>query len=278
MIQKTTIAKYKNQEIIAFEDVVAVEEPLEIQLEFGKTNNRKTQSLSVTMRTPENDEELAIGFLFTEGIITTLSNLAQPVSKSVENNKIIIRLAENFNPELEKIKRNFYTTSSCGVCGKESIQAIFTKKKVLNSIKNVQLDAHLFGSLPNKLAHIQKTFIETGGIHAAALFDFEGELILFREDVGRHNALDKLIGTVLLNQQSLDYFKDKILLLSGRASFELIQKAAMPGIPVVCAIGAPSSLAIETAQRFDMTLIGFLKNNSFNIYSGKERIKEIYEN
>lgn len=278
MIQKTTIAKYKNQEIIAVEDVVAIEEPLEIQLEFGKTNNRKTQSLSVTMRTPENDEELAIGFLFTEGIITALSNLAQPVSKSVENNKIIIRLAENFNPELEKIKRNFYTTSSCGVCGKESIQAIFTKKEVLNSIKNVQLDAHLFGSLPNKLAHIQKTFIETGGIHAAALFDFEGELLLFREDVGRHNALDKLIGAVLLNQQSLDYFKDKIVLLSGRASFELIQKAAMAGIPVVSAIGAPSSLAIDTAQSFDMTLIGFLKNNSFNIYSGKERIKEIYEN
>ncbi len=274
MIKEINIIRNKNQKLQSLTDVVAIEEPLEIQLEIGKKGARKTQSLSVTMRTPGNDEELAIGFLFTEALINSRENLSEMPSFIPVENKIIIRLNENFDANLDKVKRNFYTTSSCGVCGKESIEAIHQVCPVIPEKTKIEIDVEVISTLPEKLFKVQETFASTGGIHAAALFNLDGQLIAFREDVGRHNALDKVIGTAFLEAENSPLqLHNRILLLSGRASFELIQKAAMAGIKVVCAIGAPSSLAVETAASFDMTLIGFLKNASCNIYSGEKRIK-----
>lgn len=274
MIKEVTIIRNKNEAFSQVQDVVAIEEPLEIQLEAGAENDRSTHQLSVTMRTPGNDEELAVGFLFTEGLIFSKSDLSSPISYSLGENAILIRLNEAFNANLAKVKRNFYTTSSCGVCGKESIEAIHQVCEVQEDAIDFQLDLNTISQLPGRLYEVQKTFVSTGGIHAAALFHANGHLASFREDVGRHNALDKLIGAELIkNIESAFQLGEHILLLSGRASFELIQKAAMAGIKVVCAIGAPSSLAVETAQSFDMTLIGFLKNKSCNVYCGQQRIK-----
>ncbi|MBT0606724.1 formate dehydrogenase accessory sulfurtransferase FdhD [Aequorivita echinoideorum] len=279
MIKQVQIFHSKESRFFEKNDVVAIEEPLEIQLEYGPKTGRKIQSLSVTMRTPGNDEELAVGFLLTEGIIFSKENLAEPMSFSAGENKILIRLAENFAPELKKLKRNFYTTSSCGVCGKESIEAIHQICNV--EIEEIQLKIYLetIAQLPEKLFQVQKTFVSTGGIHAAAFFNKNGSLISFREDVGRHNALDKLIGAELINFDKQNFaLSNTILLLSGRASFELIQKAAMAGVKIVCAIGAPSSLAIETALAFDITLVGFLKKNSCNVYCGEQRILNLVNN
>lgn len=280
MIKEITIIRNKNAALSQEQDVVAIEEPLEIQLETGVEDDRNIHQLSVTMRTPGNDEELAVGFLFTEGLVFSKSDLAAPISFSLGENSILIRLNEGFDANLDKVKRNFYTTSSCGVCGKESIEAIHQVCNIKEDSIQFQLDLEMISQLSNRLYAVQKTFVSTGGIHAAALFDVNGDLVSFREDVGRHNALDKLIGAELIkNNESAFQLGKHILLLSGRASFELIQKAAMAGIKVVCAIGAPSSLAVETAQSFDMTLIGFLKNESCNVYCGQDRIKMMsYEN
>lgn len=252
-------------------DSLAIEEPLEIAVKLGSCGEKN--SVSVTMRTPENDEELAVGFLFTEGIIYSKKNLNDPVSSQMEDNKITINFAPDFNPDLQKLKRNFYTTSSCGVCGKESIEAI--KQVCRIPIENLAepVKINTIFSLPEKLRDQQKTFESTGGIHASALFDLTGNLLDLREDVGRHNALDKLIGAELLKSSESEFsLKNRIVLLSGRASFELIQKCAMAGVPIICAIGAPSSLAVETAENFGITLIGFLKNGNANIYCGAEKI------
>lgn len=273
MIKEITIIRNKNQELKEIQDVVAIEEPLEIQLETGSGEMRKVNPLSVTMRTPGDDEELAIGFLFTEGLIFSASDLATPRSFQMGENSILIRLNEGFDADLSKLKRNFYTTSSCGVCGKESIEAIHQICNITTDRIPFQLDLKTISQLPKRLYEVQETFVSTGGIHAAALFDVTGQLVSFREDVGRHNALDKLIGAAILKSEEPEFhLGEHILLLSGRASFELIQKAAMAGVKVVCAIGAPSSLAVETAQAFDMTLIGFLKNESCNVYCGQQRI------
>ena len=273
MIKEVTIIRNKNRELKEIRDVLAIEEPLEIKLEVGLAEQREVYPLSVTMRTPGNDEELAIGFLFTEGLIHSATNLAAPASIQMGENSILIRLNDGFDVNLAKLKRNFYTTSSCGVCGKESIEAIHQVCTVIPDRIPFQLDLKTISQLPNRLFEVQKTFVSTGGIHAAAFFDLEGQLVAFREDVGRHNALDKLIGTEILKGDKAEFhLGEYVLLLSGRASFELIQKAAMAGVKVVCAIGAPSSLAVETAQSFDMTLIGFLKNESCNVYCGQQRI------
>lgn len=252
-------------------DVLAIEEPLEIAVKSGITG--EVSSVSVTMRTPENDAELAIGFLFTEGVIFSKNNLNEPAFSQVEDNKITINFFTDFNPDLQKLKRNFYTTSSCGVCGKESIEAIkqVCRIPILKPAEPIKLNV-LF-SLSEKLRNLQKTFQTTGGIHASALFDLEGNLLDLREDVGRHNALDKLIGAELLKSNGENFsLQNRIVLLSGRASFELIQKCAMAGVPIICAIGAPSSLAVETAKNFGITLIGFLKNGNANIYCGSDKI------
>jgi FdhD protein len=257
-------------------DLLAVEEPLEIRLGFGPMDMRQQKSVSVTMRTPGNDFELALGFLFTEGIILNPQDVYKiqycTELNTQENLENIVRveLNPNLDIDLSKLQRNFYTTSSCGVCGKESIEAIKTNCKVQQRDLTLQINPQTITQLPDKLRAQQPVFENTGGIHACALFDADGHLLLLREDVGRHNALDKLIGAAI--HASTIKLNKAILLLSGRASFELLQKAAMAGIPVVCAVGAPSSLAVQTAVSFNVTLVGFLRNQRFNIYACPERI------
>ncbi|MCB0700476.1 MAG: formate dehydrogenase accessory sulfurtransferase FdhD [Chitinophagaceae bacterium] len=247
-------------------DLLATEEPLEIRLVYGK-EKRKT-NLAVTMRTPGNDEELAIGFMYAEGIIKSSNEVLS--FEQIDDNIVQITLDEHVDVAEKKIERNFYTTSSCGVCGKASIDAIKTECNIYDKEKPFTLPASLIHTLPDKLGQVQSAFQDTGGIHAAALFNLTGDLLLVREDVGRHNALDKLVGAAI-KSGSLP-LNQHILLLSGRASFELIQKATMAGIKVVCAVGAPSSLAVQTADEFGITLVGFLKKERFNIYTEKQRV------
>ncbi len=256
-------------------DFLAVEEPLEIRLVYGLEGARKTKSISITMRTPCNDFELAEGFLYTEGIIknhTDILNISYFNSLLNPENIVIVELVEDVELDLIKLERHFYTTSSCGVCGKASIDAVKTTGEVHKTIsaEKIKVTTELIYSLPDILRKNQNVFESTGGLHASALFDLEGELLITREDVGRHNALDKLIGVALT--QDLLPLNKYILLLSGRASFELIQKAAMVNIKIVAAVGAPSSLAAQMAKEFGITLIGFLRNNRFNIYCGEERV------
>lgn len=260
----------------SFLDVLSVEEPLEIRIGYGPESDRLQKTISVTMRTPGNDMELALGFLFTEGIITSYHDVASVAHVDMgcsvqKENIVLVELVENFTPHLLQADRNFYTTSSCGVCGKGSIQSIRTVSPFRFWARpELRLPTDVLYELPRKLIKLQSGFAATGGIHASGLFTIDGELILLREDVGRHNALDKLIGNALAcDLLPLD---QHILVLSGRASFELIQKAAMAGISVVAAIGAPSSLAVELATEFDMTLLGFLREDRFNIYSSSDRI------
>jgi FdhD protein len=250
-------------------DTLAVEEPLEIRLGFGKEH----RAVSITMRTPGNDAELAAGFLFTEGILESAGQIqsVKHCGKFPNNqNTIRVDLAENTLVDFKKLERNFYTTSSCGVCGKTSLDALATGAKRIEHSEFPQVSTEVIHFLPEILRESQTVFDETGGLHAAALFDVAGKLIDLREDVGRHNAVDKLIGKQFLHN-SLP-LADKILFLSGRASFELIQKAVMAQIPIVCAVGAPSSLAVEAAKEFNITLLGFVRDNRFNIYCGAERI------
>ena len=273
MVKEFNINKVTNfgKETISKSDNLAIEEPLEIAVKSGISGEKS--SISVTMRTPENDTELAVGFLFTEGIIFSKNNLNNAVSSQIEDNKITINFASDFDPDLKKLKRNFYTTSSCGVCGKESIEAIKQVCRIPILKPDLPVKLSVLFSLSEKLVAVQKTFETTGGIHASALFDLAGNLLNVREDVGRHNALDKLIGSELLKSSDDGFsLKDRIVLLSGRASFELIQKCAMAGVPIICAIGAPSSLAVETAENFGITLIGFLKNGNANVYCGADKI------
>ncbi|CAN5530247.1 formate dehydrogenase accessory sulfurtransferase FdhD [soil metagenome] len=252
------------------DDELAVEEPLEIQLMYGNEGSRLKKNMAVTMRTPGNDAELAAGFLFTEGIIQNNSQVVAVASLPFETNKILITLADGVLPKLEKTERNFYTTSSCGVCGKSGIDNIKTVSIYEPQEDAIRLRPEIFYTLHQALRQRQDVFESTGGLHAAALFGLTGNFELLREDVGRHNALDKIIGASFLNDKLP--LHDCILLLSGRASFELIQKAAMAGIKIIAAVGAPSSLAVQLAEEMQMTLIGFLKNERFNIYCGRERI------
>jgi FdhD protein len=249
-------------------DTLAREQPLEIRLTYGTSENRNTKSISVTMRTPGNDDELAVGFLFTEGIIQKKDQVKNIHVR--DENVIEVELTESFQPALEKLSRNFYTTSSCGVCGKTSIDAVKIFKPDSSSNKNFSVSSEMICSLPSLLRKTQQVFDQTGGLHASGIFSLDGKLELVREDVGRHNALDKLIGSAFL-ENNLP-LSNRILLLSGRASFELIQKAAMAGIDFVAAVGAPSTLAVELAKESGISLLGFLKENRFNIYSGEERV------
>ncbi len=252
------------------EDLLAVEEPLEIRIVYGPENDRQQKNISVTMCTPGNDMELATGFLFTEGIISEKEDIFNCTLFGENIVTVELRPGILFDPR--KIERHFYTSSSCGVCGKSSIDAVknvFNNKPVKD---NISINASVFTALPGSLRKQQEVFEHTGGLHASALFDLHGQLLITREDVGRHNALDKLVGAALTaGDLPLDHH---ILLLSGRASFELIQKAAMAGIKIVCAVGAPSSLAVEMAKETGMTLVGFLRDGRFNIYTGSQRINK----
>lgn len=267
-----TIIKVDEYSSISKEDFLAAEEPLEIRLGYGSAEHRQQKSISVTMRTPGNDFELAIGFLFTEGII---ENAAQVASikhcNGLHENVVRVELMDDLELDMSKLERNFYTTSSCGVCGKSSIDAVKTVCRLPESIQDdLQFSSEVIYRLPDLLRKNQSVFNHTGGLHGCALFDNDGKLLFTREDVGRHNALDKLIGATL--QQNLFPLNKYLLLLSGRASFELIQKAYMAGIKIVAAVGAPSSLAVQMAADAGITLIGFLRGEKFNIYSGAQRV------
>ncbi len=260
---------------ITEDDALAVEEPLEIRLAYRVDGRAEHKPISITMRTPGNDLELAAGFLFTEGILTAreqisrLRHCGKGAESGSETNTVVVELADNVAVDLKRLERHFYTTSSCGVCGKTSIKALSTGAAKLNAA-STHVAAGVIRSLPGKLRMSQSVFDRTGGLHAAALFDTAGELQIVREDVGRHNALDTLIGARFLAGDTP--LGGKVLLLSGRASFELIQKALMAGIAIVAAVGAPSSLAVELASEYGMTLAGFVRDDRFNIYTGGERV------
>lgn len=251
------------------DDLLAVEEPLEIRIRYGPSPNRVTKNISVTMCTPGQEEELALGFLFTEGIIQDLSAVQDMETAMAPGNRTVtVSLQEDRFFDPQKLERHFYTSSSCGVCGKSSVAAVQQQIPKKSSGGPLSIPVSLINALPDRLRSQQAVFAQTGGLHASTLFDLEGNILLTREDVGRHNALDKLIGYCLLHRQlPLDHH---ILLLSGRASFELIQKAAMAGIRIVAAVGAPSSLAVETAAATGITLMGFVRDGRFNIYTGNE--------
>lgn len=273
------ISKVNGNSIEQTVDLLAVEEPLEIRLGFGPETMREQRRIAVTMRTPGHDFELALGFLLTEGIISSPNEVYKiqycTELNSIENKENIVRV--ELKPEVDidfgKLQRNFYTTSSCGVCGKESIEAIRSVCQFRAENRELRIENNVIIGLPDKLRTQQNVFEHTGGLHACALFDLDGNLKLLREDVGRHNALDKLIGASS-HTEFMEVLprNTSVLLLSGRASFELLQKAAMANIPVVCAVGAPSSLAVQTAEEFGITLIGFLRGDRFNIYSSPENI------
>jgi FdhD protein len=287
---KTALRRLQGADSRLITDILAVEEPLELQLGFGAVDQRQMKSISVTMRTPGNDFELAVGFLMTEGVIRDAADIAEIVyvsgrtgntsvsqeqSESAilpyqpERNIVRLELQPEVPVSLANLERNFYTTSSCGICGKASLLALRTVCPP-RTANNFQMDSILLYSLPALLRGAQNVFDQTGGLHAAGLFDAEGKLHSVREDVGRHNAVDKLLGAEFLADRTP--LRHRLLLLSGRASFELLQKAVMGGIPMVASVGAPSSLAVQVARDFDITLVGFLREDRCNVYHGAERI------
>jgi len=253
-------------------DQVATEEPMEIRL---LANGRRVTA-AVTMRTPGSDFELAAGFLYGEGLVqapTDISGINYCVDKDLDETQLFnivnVKLRTGFIPDLRSLERHFYTSSSCGVCGKASLESL-DLRGCRAPTSGPQVTTEVVASLPEALRRAQGIFESTGGLHAAGLFTSEGELVAVREDVGRHNAVDKLIGWSLLKGNlPLD---GKLLMVSGRSSFEIMQKALTAGIPMVCAVSAPSSLAVDVARRFDMSLIGFLRGSRFNVYAGSERI------
>ncbi|MQA92631.1 MAG: formate dehydrogenase accessory sulfurtransferase FdhD [Gemmatimonas sp.] len=254
-------------------DYVATEEPLEIRLLAG--GDRRT--LAVTMRTPGADFELAAGFLYGEGIVRTaeqIRRISYCTGREIDDaqlyNIVNVELAEPALPDLRGLERHFYTTSACGVCGKANLDALELRGCHALPAGPV-VDAEIVYELPQRLRDAQRLFDSTGGLHAAALFTATGELISLREDVGRHNALDKLVGWALLEGRLP--LTGQIVVVSGRSSFEIMQKALVAGVPMVCAVSAPSSLAVDVGRQFGMTLVGFLRAGRFNIYSGEERIR-----
>jgi len=268
------VQKYQKSQSNNSPDLVAVEEPLEIRIGYGPEHARKEMQLAVTMRTPGHDLELVMGFLFTEGIIQVATEAVsmrhcEQVKEEEKGNVVRAELTPALAINEKQWSRHFYVSSSCGVCGKSSIDAVRnTACPVLNP--NLHVTPETIHHLPDKLRKMQTVFEYTGGLHAAALFDQEGNLLMMREDVGRHNAMDKLIGAALASK--MIPLQNNMVLLSGRVSFELVQKALMAGLPMVAAVGAPSSLAVKLAKVFNMTLIGFVRNQRFNVYSGADRV------
>lgn len=269
-IENISIQKICAGEITEVNDQVAIEEPLEIQLAYNTSTGRQQKNIAVTMRTPGNDEELAAGFLFTEGIIKNKEAISEIKKLSFDENRILVTLYEKIQPDLSNVSRNFYSTSSCGICGKASIEAIRTISYYGDEEDAISINGPVLYHLQDSLKKQQVVFENTGGLHASALFSPQGNFMMLREDVGRHNALDKIVGAALIGGQLP--LSNCILLLSGRASFELVQKAIMADIKIIAAVGAPSSLAVELAKEAGITLIGFLRSNRFNIYSGEQRI------
>ena len=276
MNSKYKVTKFVKGRLENIVDLISIEEPLEISLKFKDKEKWITKSLSITMRTPGHDEDLVRGFLFNEQIIQTIKDIEKiesfgdKVGQYKIKNKILVTLNNSKNVNISKIKRDFLTNSSCGVCGKSSLDALEIIKKEKTPKSNPKLSKDIIINSPSILRKNQSEFAKTGGIHASGLFSSDGSLISLREDVGRHNALDKMIGDSLFN----DYLKpnNQFITCSGRLNFELVQKVLMTNIGLMIGVGAPTSLAIDLANRFDMTLVGFVKEESFNIYTNNQKV------
>jgi FdhD protein len=276
MHSKYKVNKFKSDTYEEKDDLISIEEPLEISLKFEKENQTITQLLSITMRTPGQDEDLVRGFLYNEQIIKDIKHISSiekfgdKVGQYNIQNKILITLNDSSNVDITKIKRDFLTNSSCGVCGKSSLDALEVIKQDKSPKLEPKLNSKIIISAPDILRNNQTEFAQTGGIHASGLFNKDGTLINVKEDVGRHNALDKLIGNALINGQ-IDP-SNQFITCSGRLNFELIQKVLMTNIGIVIGVGAPTSLAIDLANKFDMTLIGFVKKDSYNVYTNSQKV------
>lgn len=270
------ITRLEDQQFNRQNDCLAVEEPLEITLGLGPKERRQYHNLAVTMRTPVHDFDLVVGFLITEGIILSYKDIAQiryvtqNLGEEAQYNSILVELRTGINLDLAQLQRHFYTTSSCGVCGKSSLEMVHQNIPYTSKHEKLVFPLEKLWGLDKQLEKAQSVFAQTGGIHAVGLFDQNGTLVASREDVGRHNAMDKLIGAMA--KADLLPLHHHLVLLSGRISFELVQKALMGGITAIAAVGAPSSLAYELAREFDIILIGFLRNGQMNIYHGEDRL------
>ena len=276
MNSKYKVTKFKKNKFENIEDLISIEEPLEISLKYKEKENWLTKSLSITMRTPGHDKDLVTGFLYNEQIIQNIIDIeniesfGEKVGQYNIQNKILVTINNSKNVNISKIKRDFLTNSSCGVCGKSSLDALEIIKKEKTPKSDPKLSKDTIIQSPSILKKNQSEFAKTGGIHASGLFSSDGNLISLREDVGRHNALDKMIGDSLKN----DYLKpnDQFITCSGRLNFELVQKVLMTNIGIMIGVGAPTSLAIDLANKFDITLIGFVKEDSFNIYTNNQKV------
>jgi len=269
---KRRILTFEAGQMRRHRDEIATEEPLEIQLSAG--NEERT--IAITMRTPGNDYELAAGFLYNEGVIAAKEAIVRMIycvdgqQQLQEYNVLRVTLYAPQLPDLHQLDRHFFTSSACGVCGRTMLDDL-SQRPLPPLASGPQVTPAFVTALPEKLLAAQRLFAHTGGLHAAALFDTEGNLLALREDVGRHNALDKLIGWGVLNNELP--FHERIIMVSGRASYELLQKCRVAGVSIFCAVSAPSSLAVELADHFGITLIGFLRGERFNVYTGFERIE-----
>ena len=276
MHSKYKVNKFKSDKLEEIDDLISIEEPLEISLKYKDQNKSVTQLLSITMRTPGQDEDLVRGFLYNEQIIKDIKHISsiekfgEKVGHYDLQNKILVTLNDASNVNITKIKRDFLTNSSCGVCGKSSLDALEVIKQDKTPKLEPKLSSKIIISAPDTLRNNQTEFAQTGGIHASGLFNKDGSLINVMEDVGRHNALDKLIGNALLKGQ-IDP-NNQFITCSGRLNFELIQKILMTNIGIVIGVGAPTSLAIDLANKFDMTLIGFVKKDSYNVYTNSQKV------
>ncbi len=276
MNSKYKIVKFRENKFENVDDFISIEEPLEISIRYKEHDKWIKNSLSITMRTPGHDEDLVRGFLFNEQIIQglndieTIESFGEKVGQYNIQNKILVTLNNSKNVNISKIKRDFLTNSSCGVCGKSSLDALEILKKEKTSKSNPKLSKEVLINSPSMLRENQSEFAKTGGIHASGLFSSNGKLISLREDVGRHNALDKLIGNSLISKNLQP--NDQFITCSGRLNFELVQKVLMTNIGLMIGVGAPTSLAIDLANKFDMTLVGFVKEDSFNVYTNKQKV------
>ena len=276
MNSKYKVLKYSSNNFEDFEDLVSIEEPLEISLKYKEKNKWIEQTLSITMRTPGNDDDLVRGFLFNEQIVKSINDIdriesyGDKVGQYKIQNKILATLNNSENVNISKIKRDFLTNSSCGVCGKSSLDALEIIKTTKTNASEPKIAKDVIIQSPDILREGQSEFSKTGGIHASGLFNSDGKLIALREDVGRHNALDKLIGCALEKKQFDP--KNQFITCSGRLNFELVQKVLMTDIGIMIGVGAPTSLAIDLANKFDITLIGFVKRDSFNIYTNNKKV------
>ena len=276
MNSKYKVLKYSSKKFEDINDLISIEEPLEISLKYKKQDKWINQTLSITMRTPGNDEDLVRGFLFNEQIVKSINDIesieayGNKVGQYKIQNKILATLNNSENINISKIKRDFITNSSCGVCGKSSLDALEIIKQTKTNANEPKISKEVIIQSPKVLQESQSEFSKTGGIHASGLFESNGKLIALKEDVGRHNALDKLIGCVLRENQINP--KNQFITCSGRLNFELVQKVLMTDIGIMIGVGAPTSLAIDLANKFDITLIGFVKRDSFNIYTNNKKV------